>query len=570
MKTLSAIALVTVLVSSVFAESAASAPSTSQLIDSYLDRYFLMFPSRATAEGIHDLDRQLEDLSPQRRRSWLKFNRDFRSHLQAGPKPSLDDQLDAELLLRQINLEIYRLSVLRVPERDPLYWTDMIGNATVLLLVRDDLPRDDRISRALDRARQLPRLAAQARESLSSTPPSRISPELCRLAAGQVEATSDFYRQGFPQLRPDDASFRADSEHISETLAGFGTFLEKLATRASGSPRLGKNYAENFRLGTGDTTDVSLLLSQAEDDLNKKRIETATYGRSVWGQFMSGPPPADDRTLLRRLFDRVQQDHAATTGEFLQQFSRFVDEAEKFVREHQVVTLPEPRTLLISQSPPFFIGQSVGGVYEAGPYQPEAQTLLYLPTPSPGETAEQKAAFFRDFNTHFARMITPHEIMPGHYVENKYAALNPHKVRAIFGDTVALEGWGTFSERIMLDLGWGGPLDRLAHLKKQMENIARTILDIRIHTTGISRADVIRFAKEEALQDDQFANNLWTRSITTSPQITSYYLGYHEFWKLYEEFERRHPGLKPKDFTDPVMKLGPVPIYRVRQQLLAR
>ena len=64
-----------------------------------------------------------------------------------------------------------------------------------------------------------------------------------------------------------------------------------------------------------------------------------------------------------------------------------------------------------------------------------------------------------------------------------YAARHPHKVRSVFADPVYVEGWGTFCERLLLDLGWGGPLPRLAHLKKQLENVARTIVDVRVHTT---------------------------------------------------------------------------------------
>jgi uncharacterized protein (DUF885 family) len=87
-----------------------------------------------------------------------------------------------------------------------------------------------------------------------------------------------------------------------------------------------------------------------------------------------------------------------------------------------------------------------------------------------------------------------------HYTQLKYAARHPHKVRALFADDVFVEGWGTFSERLMLDQGWGGPLARLAHLKKQLENIARAIVDIRVHTQGMTRDEVVRFVKDEALQ----------------------------------------------------------------------
>ena len=79
---------------------------------------------------------------------------------------------------------------------------------------------------------------------------------------------------------------------------------------------------------------------------------------------------------------------------------------------------------------------------------------------------------------------------------------------------------------MVLDLGWGSPLTRLAHLKKRLENTARVVVDVRVHTKGMTRDEVLRFVREEALQDEQFAANMWMRAITTSPQITSYWLGY--------------------------------------------
>ncbi len=547
-----------------------AAPQLQVLISSYLDRYFDTYPSRATEEGRHDLDRQLENLGQQQLDSWLAFNRQFRVALNAAPKPSIDDQIDAELLLRHVDQEIHRLAVLRVPRRDPLFWTGIMANATVFLLMRDDFPQQERVSRSLDRAKNMPRLVEQARIALNATSPAQISPELCRLAAAQAKATGSFYRTQFSDLRPADPSFHLACTRIADALDGFGSYLDGLAKRASGSPRLGAEYAETFRLGTGVTTPVTAILQQAEKDLLRERSEATRFGRTIWSQLMPGGAPAKDVDVLRALFDRVAHDRANSSQELLDNFRHFVDEAETFVRAKQVVTLPEPRTLIIQLSPPFFIGQSVGSVMGTGPYEPQAKTLFNLPRPPATATPAERDSFFRDFNTHFNRMITPHEMMPGHYVEGKYAALNAHRVRAIFSDGVAVEGWGTFSERIMLDLGWGGPLDRLAHMKKQMENISRTIMDIRIHTTNISRDEVIRFVKEEALQNDQFARNMWVRSITTSPQITSYYLGYSGLWDIYEEVRQKGgPEFKPKDYTDRVMKLGPIPVYRVRQIILA-
>jgi uncharacterized protein (DUF885 family) len=223
------------------------------------------------------------------------------------------------------------------------------------------------------------------------------------------------------------------------------------------------------------------------------------------------------------------------------------------------MTLPDPVTLFVSTSPSYFLSQSVGGVYPAGPYAPEAKTLYFVPVPSDDATPDQAASFFRDFNRDFNTMIAAHELLPGHYTQLKYAARHPRKVRALFPDGVYVEGWGTLCERLLLDEGWGGPLPRLAHLKKQLENIARTIVDIRVHTQGMTRDEVIRFVKEDALQGDQLASNMWMRSITDPVQLTTYYLGYREVRGVYDE-ARKTQGAQfdLRAFMDGMMRLGPV------------
>ena len=240
------------------------------------------------------------------------------------------------------------------------------------------------------------------------------------------------------------------------------------------------------------------------------------------------------------------------------------------MRQRQIITLPEPLTLFVGRSPDFFIGQSVGGVYPAGPFAADdAKTLLFLPTPPADATQEELEGFFRDFNHHFNVMITPHELIPGHYLQLKWAARHPRKVRALFGDGVYIEGWGTFSERLMLDVGWGGALDRLAHLKKQLENIARTIVDIRVHTQEMSREEVLRLVREEALQDEQFAENMWWRALTSAPQLTSYHLGYRQVHDLYEEVRTlRGEEFRLQEFMDGMMTLGPVPVRYYRDRFL--
>ena len=531
--------------------------------DAYLTAHREMFPTRATQAGDHALDGKLEDFSEERLKRWVEFNEAERVRLRKllrAPDLSFDDRLDAEALLAHVERELHQQTVLRRAQRDPLYWSEVIANAAVFLLVRDDLPLPERQERVRARARLLPAFAGQGDETFGRAKSDEVVPDLCKIAVGQLRATATFYRDGFARAVGDSPETRVEGEQAGKAISAFADNIDKLSQRATGSPRLGQEYARTFRLGTGITESVPDVLKRATADLAAKRKEAADFGRKVWPELMKDEqPPADDTALLRRLFERVAEDRDTNEETYASRWKADVGEVEKFVREKAIMTLPDPLTLVVDRAPDYFVGQSFGGVYPAGAYSPEAKTILFLPVPPRGATTEQREAFFRDFNRPFSRMIVPHELIPGHYVQLKYAARHAHKVRALFPDPVYIEGWGTFCERLLLDQGWGGALPRLAHLKKQLENIARTIVDIRVHTENMSREEMVRFVKEEALQGEQLANNMWTRTLTSSPQITTYYLGYAKVTEVYDAFRAAQGDkFELRRFMDGMMRLGPV------------
>jgi Bacterial protein of unknown function (DUF885) len=549
-----------------------------RLVADYVERYLEVFPTAAVEAGRHDYDAVLEDLSSARLAEWLTFNRTTLQAIESLNASDLgdEDRLDLELVERRARLAVFDFDVMDRPRADPLFWTSRIGDATVFLLVRDDAPREQRVRGAVARALALPHLAGQARAALDGSR-TLVAPEVAAIAARQVRASARFYGEGLAGAADGlDEELRGAAAEAGAAagaaLTELADFLDVLATEAAGSPRLGDRYAERFALATGETAPLAEVLERARAALADKTRETAEYGRRVWPAILPGEtPPAGDDELIRRLFHRIGDDHAATVEEFVGDYESLLAGAVDFVRGHDLMTLPEPLTVHTARSPSFFVGQSVGGVYPAGPWAPnDAETLFFLPTPADDVTAEQRDAFFRDFNHHFNVMITPHEMIPGHYVQLKLAARHPRKVRALFADGVYVEGWGTFCERLMLDLGWGGPADRVAHLKKQLENIARTIVDIRVHTEGMTRDEVIDFVQGEAFQEAQFAANMWTRAITSSPQLTSYFLGYESVRRLYDDVRAaRGDAFDLREFMDGMMELGPVPVARYREHMLA-
>ncbi len=578
-----------------------AADSLDSLVTGYIERYFATFPSRATAAGRHDFDDQLEVLDEETRVEWLRYNQEWLDAFELQPPSSLAAEdpsvIDARLVERQASRTIFLWGQRRQPERDPTFWTGRLSNAPVFLLVRHDLPAEQRYNSIAKRAALVPALVESALVALAREPQS-MAPERVASAARQARNAVPLWNrdilaawraEGSPGGGELEAQLRVGGEAAAAALMVLVERLGELEEEAQGTLRLGNDYQRLFTLLHGSDplaeigaaagelprfADVERVLEVAEGALLETRGRAADYGRSVWSEvFPDRAPPGDmpDREVLKELFERVGEDHAETVEEFVEDYRALLLEAEAFARRTDIVTLPDPLTVKTSASPEFFSGQAVGGVYPAGPWAPEADTLFYLPTPPADFSDEQRGAFFRDFNHHFNVMITAHEMIPGHYLQLKVAARSPRKVRALFSDGVMTEGWGSYSEIVMLDAGWGGPLDRLAHLKKQLENIARTIVDIRVHTEDMSRDEVLEFVQTEALQDQHFAANMWSRAISSAPQITSYWLGQQKVQRI-DEAARVELGdaYRTKHFVDAMVAEGSIPLDDLRPLVLAR
>jgi uncharacterized protein (DUF885 family) len=94
-------------------------------------------------------------------------------------------------------------------------------------------------------------------------------------------------------------------------------------------------------------------------------------------------------------------------------------------------------------------------------------------------------------------------------------------------------------------------------------------VDIRVHTRGMTEEQVKEFVTREAFQGEQLARNMWMRTLTTAPQITSYFLGYDQVNGLYEDVRRaRGQAFVLRKFMDGMMEMGPVPVSEYRKRLL--
>ena len=87
--------------------------------------------------------------------------------------------------------------------------------------------------------------------------------------------------------------------------------------------------------------------------------------------------------------------------------------------------------------------------------------------------------------------------MPGHYVQFEYANdVQPplrRVLRAVFGNGPYVEGWAVYATDFMLEPGYlnNSPELRLTFLKHQLRVLANTILDVRLHTKGMTDREAL-------------------------------------------------------------------------------
>jgi len=547
-----------------------------ELCKKYIQQWRLFYPSSALAFGDKESAFACEDFSQSAVNQWLRFNRSIAGNLDklgSFQLLSKDDRIDARLLKRQVLSEIEKFEKGKLHQLSPSFYAETISQALTHLIARRDLDAAQTLKAVTNRLKAISTLCLTAQHQLKNG-----SPFNSQSALENLRMTGDFYEKDLPRTAsiqkwvqpPGEKDFAGQCKKTADRIRALSTFIqEKIIPRMTLGDTLGEeNYTRQLCIYTGSDLTPERLEEMAlnEIDTVRRMMEKASF--LYWEEQNPGKEHQGElRQVLNEALKAMEEHRVETQAEFLTLFKQLIDESEQFTREKKLATLPGSRTLYTDLSPAHFSGAAVGGVYPAGPFNPGADTLFYLPTVPDSESKEVKEGFYRSFNNHFNRMIITHEIYPGHYLQSKIASVNPRLVRSLFGDDLYVEGWASLCEQITLEAGWdkGDKLTYLAHLRKRLENAVRAYASVQVHCNGWNREKLTRFAVERGLLAPQFAINLWDRVMSSPMQITSYFLGFRAFSELLEEQQRQEgKSFSMQEFCDRILQAGAVPISELR------
>jgi hypothetical protein len=249
--------------------------------------------------------------------------------------------------------------------------------------------------------------------------------------------------------------------------------------------------------------------------------------------------PTDEGALVRGVLDAIAVDHPA--GSELLAFCREeLGRIEAFCRDIDLVGLAD-EPLDIRWTPVFL--RAFGGAMldSPGPLD-RGQKAFFSITPIPEDwTDEQAESYLREENARQLRLLTIHEGVPGHYLQGVYSNRCPSLVRAIFWSGVFAEGYAVYVTQVMIDVGYGAddPALRLVHWKFYLRAVVNALIDVGIHTAGMSEAEAVSLMVDGAFQEEAEARNKYNRARLSSTQLSTYFVGSLEFWDIEREVRRR-------------------------------
>ncbi|HEX2756290.1 MAG TPA: DUF885 family protein, partial [Candidatus Limnocylindrales bacterium] len=317
---------------------------------------------------------------------------------------------------------------------------------------------------------------------------------------------------------------------------------DEILPEAAGEGRLGpERFAARMTHTMHDPAMTpDRIREQAEREFAAVRAEMIRIAREIAPDWLGDNPiPDDDGDVVRAVLDSVAIDHPKA-DELLDFCRAELARIETFCGEVDLVGLSK-EPLEIGWTPLFL--RAFGGAMLSSPGPLErGQKAIFSITPIPADwTADQAESSLREDNARMLRLLTIHEAVPGHYLQGVYANRCPSIARALFGSGVFAEGWAVYVTQVMMDAGYGAddPALMLTHWKYYLRCVVNALIDVGIHTAGMTEDEAVSLMIDGAFQEEAEARAKYNRARLSSTQLSTYFVGSFLFWDLEHEVRRR-------------------------------
>ncbi len=529
-------------------------------------------PVEATALGVHSYDGLLPDVTAAGRGTRVADWSAILFEL-ARINPVLlsrQNQVDYRILKNELQYRVFANDQLQEWAWNPQIYNDAAGGALYTLAARDFAPWDVRLKAATARMEAIPgMLRASRSELVPARVPLIFAQTVSRQNSGIVEiAETMLARQAGVLGAADRARFDAALAGLKAGVAEHQKWLDEvLVPSAKGDFRLGAQlYDQKMKFALMSDMTRPVLKARALKAKAGIRAEMYALARQVLpGKFPAAPTAAQQQAGIEAAL-ALSYAKRPPRNQLEQRARETTQQATDFVRKKNFIRMPDGPVRIITM-PKFQQGNAVAYNDPPGPFE-KGQQNFYAVSPIPDDwTDAQAASFLTEYNDYMIHDLSIHEAMPGHYLQLDHANRTDNPLRAMLWSGPFVEGWAVYAEGVMKDAGYldGDPLFKLTVLKMRLRSVTNTLLDIGIHTEGMTRDQAMDLMQNGAFQAEREASGKWVRANLSSVQLLSYFTGYEEHRLLRAEAEKRWgKSFTLRRYHDTVLSFGSPPVKYAR------
>lgn len=270
---------------------------------------------------------------------------------------------------------------------------------------------------------------------------------------------------------------------------------------------------------------------------------------------------------IQALIQQIQSRHPAAK-DLMQRYKERMNAAHSFLKDHDVVPMPESQKLSVIETPSYLRHQIPFAAYmEPAPNDPDQNGYYYV---TPVDDDELLA----EHNELSIDHTCVHEAWPGHHLQ--FVTANASETsrslpRFLNASATLYEGWALYCEELMVEQGFlNQPESRFQLLRDRLWRALRIQIDVSLHCREMSideAADwmqqALGFPREQALADLN-----WYSFAPGIPM--SYATGWAMLKTLRASRETASDSFNLKDFHRDVLSCGSASLALVIERVFGR
>ena len=552
------------------AESRVSADSSfMSMADEFIKEYLDHNPAQAVSLGFHEYDGKLDDDSRQALDSeyaWLKASASKLSAIDTG---SLSKRMfiDYRILRDQIHSDLYSFEDIHTPYTNPMGYAGAIDANTYIK--RNFAPAEERLKSIIAIENAAPLYFENAKTNLRDSLAKPLVELAIQIAKGSASFLGNDLLVALKDIKNDSlmAVFTSANKKAIDAINGFADWLQKEKL-----PKAHNHYAigrDNYMKLLLNSEEISMTPEEVlEIGMSPLKKEQETFDAAA-KIINPNKKPVD-------VYNDIQKEHPSADS-LISNSRKTIESIRQYLIDKHIITIPSEVRIQIKETPQYARETSTASMDAPGPFDEKATESYYYITPVDKRwTPKQQEDWLKSFNYYTTDVVSIHEVYPGHYTQFLHLkASSATRIEKIFGSYAFIEGWAHYTEKMMLDEGYGDNGDRIRAAKFRLAQsgdallrLCRLCVSVKTHTQGMTVDEATKFFMDNWHQGDKPSRQEALRG-TFDPSYLFYTVGKLEILKLRSDYQQQEgANYSLQKFHDILLDNGQPPIRLLREILL--